>query len=221
MSELTLEPGSPSSRVALHLQANAGIHLTRRTAAELLNITPAQVDAALQPGVFQGLITCFNDTDDGRCWRAGPRLALWQAGAAQIAPERPAQAVKPAAAPKANAGASGRGRSYLPPLDPSRFVVHKGKPLPARNTNTKGATKYDALFDRLTTDDSCLVDIPVEYRQALSKAIENYMRARPALAAKSVLVARKIDEHTVGVWRLAKGAPGLAEAGGRPARKAA
>lgn len=65
-------------------------------------------------------------------------------------------------------------------------------------------TRYDAVFDALTQDGASATNIPIEYRQALAKAIQSYMRHRPQLAATSCLVVRVTPDGMCGVWRQAK-----------------
>jgi hypothetical protein len=227
MPDITLEPGSPSERIALHLVNNPGAELTRTDVARLLNVALGAVDPALQAGTGLGLITCFNSGDAGRCWRAGPRLANWRqqgstpapAPAARTAPALVAGAAPAAAEPKKKRGGFGK---RLPALQLSLLKVANDLPLPpSTGMCSKGHTKYDGQLDMLTADGMSLTGIHPSYKSALKKAIDTYLQSRPALAAKSVLVVRTVDDESIGVWRVAKGTPGTQKVGGRPARKAA
>lgn len=219
MPDITLEPGSPSERIALHLVKHPGVELTRSDVARLLGVAPGAVDVALQPGTGLGLITCFNHADDGRCWRAGPRLGNWQ-----VPGSKPAAALVPAAAPAGAAPRKKRGGQMhrLPPLQLSLLKISTDLPLPpVTGFCSRGRTKYDDDLDTLKTDGMSLTGIPMNYRGALKKAIDMYLEQRPALAAKSVLVVRTVDEQSIGVWRVAKGTPGTERVGGRPKVKKA
>jgi hypothetical protein len=209
--------------VALFLRANPDARLSQRAVTTLLQITPAQVNEALQAGVGLGLITAFNDMDEGRCWRAGPRLGMWggaQAADAPPAAARPAPTLVPPA-PAAKKGRGGLGRR-LPPLQLSLLKINNDVPLPsATGLCAKGHTKYDAQLDLLKADGMSLTGIHPSYKSALKKAIDTYLLSRPTLAAKSVLVVRAVDDQTSGVWRVPKGTPGTQKVGGRPAAKKA
>lgn len=227
MPDITLEPGSPSERIALHLVKHPGVELTRADVARLLGVAPGAVDAALQPGTGLGLITCFNNADEGRCWRAGPRLGNWQVPGSTPAPApaaRTAPALVPAAAAAGAAPKKKRGGQMhrLPPLQLSLLKISTDLPLPpVTGFCARGRTKYDADLDTLKTDGMSLTGIPLNYRGALKKAIDMYLEQRPALAAKSVLVVRTVDDESIGVWRVAKGTPGTERVGGRPKVKKA
>lgn len=227
MPDITLEPGSPSARIAQHLVNNPGIELTRGDVARILAVAPAAVDGALQAGTGLGLITCFNSADEGRCWRAGPRLGMWQQQGTKpaAAPAAPAARTQPALVPAASPEKKKRGRQQtrLPPLQLSLLKLSDAVPLPpVTGMCAKGRTKYDDQLDALKTDGMSLTGIPSQYKSALKKAIDTYLLSRPALAAKSVLVVRTVDDETIGVWRVPKGTPGTQKVGGRPpAKKAA
>ena len=224
MPDITLEWGSPSERIALHLAANPGAELTRADVARLLGVAPAAVDPALQVGTGLGLITCFNSADEGRCWRAGPRLANWrQPGSKPMARTAPAPEASSAAAAAAPVKKKRGGQQQrLAPLQMSLLKLSSDAPLPpVTGMCAKGRTKYDAQLDVLTADGMSLTGIHPSYKSALKKAIDTYLLSRPALAAKSVLVVRTVDDQSVGVWRVAKGTPGTQKVGGRPARKVA
>lgn len=194
MAEITLEPGSPSERIAAHFKDHQGGILTRRAVATLLEITPALADTALQAGIGLGVITAYNDGELGRCYKAGPRLQFWAA---------------PAAAASAKPVGRGGKHKHLPLLQLSLLQVAKDLPLPAvAGRSVKGTTKYDAVLDKLSADGTVITGIPLEYKAALKKAIQSYLQARPALANKSVLVVRDVDEATVGIWRVPKGTLG-------------
>lgn len=220
MPEITLETGSPSERVVLFLRANPGTTLTLRAVTTLLQITPAQVTHALAPGVSLGLITAFNDADEGRCWRAGPRLGMWGGPPATdgaAAATRPAPALVPAAK-KARGGMGKR----LPPLQLSLLKVSNDLPLPpSTGLCSKGVTKYDTQLDALKADGMSVTGIHSSYKSAIKKAIDTYLQSRPTLASKSVLVVRSVDDQTIGIWRVPKGTPGTQKVGGRPAKQAA
>lgn len=227
MPDITLEPGSPSERIALHLVNNPGAELTRADVARLLGVAPAAVDPALQAGTGLGLITCFNSADEGRCWRAGPRLSNWRQQGSTPAPPpaaRTAPALVASAAPEVTPTKKKRGGQMqrLAPLQLSLLKVAADIPLPqGTGMCTKGRTKYDAQLDVLTSDGMSITGIHPTYKGALKKAIDMYLQSRPALAAKSVMVVRKVDDQCIGVWRVAKGTPGTQKVGGRPARKVA
>lgn len=103
--------------------------------------------------------------------------------------------------------ASKRGgkRQILPLLDPATLTVRSDLPMPSMTGCTaKGCTRYDHIFDSLTADGMSVTGIPIRYRQAIDKARQSYLQARPALAAVARLVVRKTSETECGVWRAAK-----------------
>ena len=53
-------------------------------------------------------------------------------------------------------------------------------------------------------DGASATNIPLQYRQALAKSIQSYLRHRPQLAATSTLVVRVTPDGMCGVWRQAK-----------------
>lgn len=222
MADITLEPGSPSHRIASYLRGAGDITLNRLNIAARLQVAPGAVDSALRPAVDLGLITVANDGDSGRIWRAGPRLKAWQqdmAGTTQ--PGTPA--TPKAAAKKAGTETRGGKRSVMPLIDLKSLKVVANAPLPERRICEKGRTRYDGVFDMLTADGMAVKPIDINYMSALLKAAQVYRANRPALAGSSFAV-RRIDDTTCGVWRLprdgATAAPGAA-APTAAARKAA
>lgn len=218
MADITLEPGSPSERVAVHLRNNPGKVLTRMDVATLLTIVPGAVDTALRAGTALSLITCFNDGDEGRCWRAGPMLAHWKPATTGEAAAPSAAAPKAAPAPATTPAAKQRGgkRQLLPMLNIKDLKVEKGAPVPVSRISQKGRTRYDGVFDLCASDDTSVSMIDISYQHALIKALQTYLTHRPALKA-STWVIRRVDDTTCGVWRLPKAKPAAAE----PARKMA
>lgn len=98
-------------------------------------------------------------------------------------------------------------RRALPPLQLAALRVAKDVPMPTgAGRSQKGQTRHDPVFDTLTADGMSVTGIPKAYYGALCKATQAYLKARPALAAKSVLLVRTIDDRTIGVWRMAKAA---------------
>jgi hypothetical protein len=166
----------------------------------------------LQPGISLGLITVFNDADEGRCYRGGRMLASWSITMSR-AQEQPAPSSPPppsgASAQPAKKERRGGPRKILPVLKLEALKVEQGRPLPApKGLAAKGLSKYDAIFDALKADGLAVTGISAEYKSGLQKAVQTYVDSRPALKATSVLVVRDIDGATIGVWRVAKGTPG-------------
>ena len=190
MSDITLDPGSPSARLVAHLKNNPDTVLDRRGVASFLMVASAFVDQAVEPGVLAGLITVGTTAEMGRVWRAGPRLQHWTAPPAKPAPEK-------------RAPGSGGRRDRLPPLDVAQLTVGKGTPPPTAQSH-KGATRHDAIFDLLTEDGQHVPNIPIAYRGAMSKAVQAYMAHRPELKAKSAILVRTVDSKTIGVWRVSR-----------------
>lgn len=209
MADITLEPGSPSARLAAHLKANPEAQFDRRSVAAFLVVAGAYVDTALQPAITAGLVTVGSTPDLGRVWRAGPRLAHW------TLPNQPA--TKPAAAKPGK----GRRRERLPLLDPASLKVGTGAPPPVAQS-LKGATRHDATFDLLTADGMHVLGVPMAYRGSMSKAVQVYMEQRPALRATSAILVRTVDAKTIGLWRVSRAEFNLRSyAGDKPRSKIA
>ena len=66
MSDITLDPGSPSARLVAHLKNNPDTVLDRRGVASFLMVASAFVDQAVEPGVLAGLITVGTTAEMGR-----------------------------------------------------------------------------------------------------------------------------------------------------------
>lgn len=75
MAETTLDPASPSGRLAQFFSAHPDEVLTRRDVATKLGIAAAGVERALDDGLCAGLLARGVDAQLGAVWRAGPRLA--------------------------------------------------------------------------------------------------------------------------------------------------
>lgn len=193
MADITLEPGSPSARLAAHFKAHPDTVLDRRGVAAFLLVASAFVDTAVEPGMMAGLITVGTTTELGRVWRAGPRLQHW------TPPAQPAD--KPVAAKRPTA--RGVRRDRLPVIDVAQLKVATGAPPPVAQAR-KGATLHDPVFDLLTEDGQHVAGIPISYRGSMSKAVQVYMDHRPALKANSAILVRTIDSKTIGLWRVSR-----------------
>lgn len=205
MPELALEPGSGAERIALHLKKNADTVLDRHDVARLLTVAIGAVDKLLQPGVDAGVITIAHDGDRGRVWRAGPRLKTWDGAAVAV----------PANKPK---DARGGRRERLPVLDLAKFPVQTGVVPPKPDMSRRGETRHDDMFDSMSADGMCRTGLPASHRASVTKASQAYLKARPAVAAKSAFIFRALAGDTFGIWRVARTDPAAAEA---PATKAA
>jgi hypothetical protein len=205
MPQTTIETTEPSGRIALWLLATPGQHLTRPAVAVQLQIAIGAVDKQLQAGVDAGLLTIFNDSESGRCWRAGPRLPYWQPDAVRPTPSL-AKAPAPAGTKQR------RPRQPLPALDINTLAAVTGPAPAGRMAALKGHTKHDTLFDTLTADNMGKTGIPKAYMCALMKAAQIYLARRPALKATSVLMVRSTGNEQCGVWRMAKGPAAIAAA---------
>lgn len=211
---ITLPVGSPSRRLAKFFKDNPDEMLDRRGVAIKLGITQAGVDTAVQDAITAAVVTVGHDAEFGRVWRAGPMLKHWVPGPDQerraaadanwVAPA-PAQSAAPPATPEAAPERRERPTTRgpkLPRLDPAGVTVKPIADAPLVDLRLqKGATKYDAIFDKLTADDLCIVGLPRLYMRAMQKAAIVYRRERPAMA-KSRLVFRQQDDDTFGVWRI-------------------
>jgi hypothetical protein len=204
MSETIFAKGSPAARVCEHLHTHAGVLLSRRDLANLLQIVPGAVDAAIEPAVVAGWVVSAHDADTGRYWKAGPNMRALQVAGAVVAG---APTVKAAQAPALRAPtlaappAKQRRNPRLPRLDMTNLVVTKGEPPPVAQAR-KGSTMHDPLFDKLAQDGDVIKGIAVAYRGSLSKAVQTYLDYRPALKAKSAILVRTIDANTIGLWRV-------------------
>lgn len=99
----------------------------------------------------------------------------------------------------------GGRRPALPELDLSKLSVQHDRPMPTLlGRSAKGRTRYDGLFDRLTAEGMSVGSIPIEYRAALQKAVQGYLRARPALAKTTRLVVCTLSDTECGVWRVSR-----------------
>lgn len=193
MSMTDIEPSSPAGRIATVLFANPKERLTRSAIAERLQIAPAAVDKAMQPGVEAGLLTVANDADIGRVWVSGRLLNEWPDAASAGIDARKAGVKR-----KAPTGVS---RKHLPPLNMKTIQIGKVE-MPPLRVNQKGKTRYDDIFDSLTADGMSATGIPADYYGALLKATQSYLQYKPALSARIRLVVRKIEDGTIGVWRV-------------------
>jgi len=212
MPNPTLEPGSPSAKMAAYLRAHPDDQMTRQRVGMLLNIHPGMVDNALQDALTQALVTAYNDGDAGRMYRAGPMLAGWQPGAPARKTAADPAARKPATKPDTRGGL----RTHLPALDGQSFVVRSNVPAPiTKGRGILGQTRYDSVFDRLHTPGTCIDTIPAGYAATLQKASLTYLKHRHQLAERIKFVVRRVDDQYCGVWSLPKdpGAPKDAGAG--------
>ena len=215
MSETIFAKGSPAARVCEHLHTHAGVLLSRRDLANLLQIVPGAVDAAIEPAVLAGWVISAHDADIGRYWKAGPKLqplapssrpqptAIAPAIAATIAAAtaRPAPAAQ---APAKPATKYGPRKPAMPQLELATLTVSADVPLPMPAIAMKGQTKHDALFNSLTADGMSVTGIPIDYQAALLKATQAYLSHHPEIKAVSQLFVRKLDDATCGIWRVAR-----------------
>lgn len=212
MPDFPFEKGSPAARICAHLCDHDGAKLSRRDLANLLQIVPGAVDAAVEPAIRAGWITSAHDADIGRCWQAGPNLrplaAVGRTPTEEQATKRPATAAASADAPAATKPAKRYlpRRKPMPSLDLASLTVSATVPLPMPAIAMRGQTKHDALFNSLTADGMSVTGIPIAYQAALLKATQAYLNHRPSIKAASQLFVRKVDDATCGIWRVARSA---------------
>ena len=202
MTDIHIEPGSPAEAAVRFLRDNPDELLDRAAASAKLSLPPVAIERALQPAVDQGLITLANNGEYGRIWRAGPRLKHWAPPGA--GPATDAASPQP---PKAEKKASARvgKRNRLPVLDVTSFPVRKDMPVPMPAMSRPGQTRYDAMFSDLTADGMARVGLPLQYRGALTKAGQTYLKNRPELSRISTFLFRgDPDGKTFGIWRVAR-----------------
>ena len=183
-TETDIALDGPAASAAKFFKANPDEVLARDDVSAKFSLTPGAVEQALRPAVAAGLVSVANSSEHGRVWRAGPRLKFWTPDAPK--PQR-----------------RGGLRLKLPPLDLKKIKLSKDLAVP-RYLSVKGTTRYDGLIDALTADGMSQTGIPRAYGAAISKAVQTYLKNRPELAATSALLIRRIDDETVGLWRVAR-----------------
>lgn len=94
--------------------------------------------------------------------------------------------------------ANGRGRYRLPAIDGSTLQVHDNLAPPV-SMQQRGKTKYDVIFDKLSSDGMAVTGIPRVYYGGLVKACD---KARERLPKGSKYLVRTLDTNTLGVFRV-------------------
>jgi hypothetical protein len=181
--------GSFAERAMLYFKNNPDEELTRGDLAQKFDIEASSIEARLKRPIDGGLLQVSN-SDDGRVWSAGPKLAAWKLAS-------PAQRQ----APEAPAVHRGGKRQRLPPLPTDGLQVVDNMPMPSQALAAKGHSVYESQFEKLTAPGQAVVGIPVLYANTLSKAAHMYCKLHTGWKLK----VRRIpgsNPATCGVWRI-------------------
>ncbi len=177
----TPEPGSLAEKVCAYFLKNPDEALSAKDIMLKFDLVAAaaSIGKLLEPAIGAKLLRiCQANT-----YAAGTRLAEAAASAKVVAPP----------VVKAQRGS----RKRLPDIDLNAVKIHKGVPMPMRTAGMLGRTKYEGVLG-LLTEPGTSFEISAQYIGAINKAATVFAKAHGRKFA-----VRRINDKTIGVWRVA------------------
>lgn len=192
-------PTSTAGLVIAFFQVNPTEILSTYDIAQKFDINHKNVHTFLRDAVDASMLRRNRDDDGVYCYTAGPNINTRAAAKPKAAPKTTSQT--PEASQPTQAPPYAQDAPYSIALIQQLTVV-KNRTYTLRQS-TKGVSKWDALFQRLTENGES-VDFPIVWRKAVASAVQKFSRDNKTNPAIKHTYRVTSNNGTATLWRVEK-----------------